>query len=496
MTSGSLRERAGRDQLLRIIGELDDGIITFEADGSLSYANARAVAMHGVETPEQLGASIDEYQSRFALRYRNGHLLTPDEFPVRRVLAGERVRDIIVEVSRQNDIRHYTHVVHGIHVPGERGGSDFCVLIINDVTEEFSAEKRFEQAFAANPAPALICRLGDHRFIKVNDGFLQMTGYHREAVIGRSVYEIDVFEGATNREHAVGLLMEGRTIAQTEARLRLPGGGNKLVIVAGQPIEIGRHGCMLFTFIDLEHRSKAEVALRQSEERFATAFRLSPIPMLISTLAEHRILDANDAFTREFGHERSGSVGRSKADLKLWTEAEARAIVESHLNHTGRVRSVDVKLRTHEGRVLNCLMSSEGVTILDQRCVLTVIQNVTLQRRSDSQLTAAVESVMQDASWLGQKIVAKINSLADADKGDETSLAAADLSCRERQVLALVAQGATDKAIAGALKVSVNTVKNHVRALYRKTGVNKRAEAVVWARHHGITNYVHERKQA
>ena len=494
MTSGSLREQAGRDQLLRIIGELDDGIITFEADGSLSYANATALAMHGVEVLEQLGAGIDEYQSRFVLRYRNGHVLAPSEFLARRVLAGERVHDVIVEVSRQNDIRHWTHVVRGIHVPGERGAPDFCVLILDDVTEEFSAEKRFEQAFAANPAPALICRIGDHRYIKVNDGFLEMTGYHREAVIGRSVYEIDVLEGAKNREHAVGLLMEGYTIPQTEARLRLPGGGDKLVIVAGQPIDVGRHACMLFTFIDLEHRSKVEVALRQSEERFATAFRLSPIPMLISTLAEHRILDANDAFTREFGHERSGTIGRSKADLKLWTDPETCALVEQQLSQTGRVRSIDVKLRTHAGKVLDCLMSSEGVTILDERCVLTVIQDITLQRRSDTQLAAAVESVMQDASWLAQKIVAKINSLADGERDNGSSLDAADLSHRERQVLALVARGATDKAIAGALKVSVNTVKNHVRALYRKTGVNKRAEAVVWARHHGITNYIHERK--
>ena len=58
----------------------------------------------------------------------------------------------------------------------------------------------------------------------------------------------------------------------------------------------------------------------------------------------------------------------------------------------------------------------------------------------------------------------------------------------------MIARGATDKAIAGALNLSFHTVKNHVRAIYRKTGVNKRAEAVVWARHYGVMNYVHERK--
>ena len=144
--------------------------------------------------------------------------------------------------------------------------------------------------------------------------------------------------------------------------------------------------------------------------------------------------------------------------------------------------------------MLDCLLSSEGVTIGDERCVLTVIQNVSVQRRSETQLIAAVEAVMQDASWLGQKIVARINSMANAEEGEDDLVAAADLSHRERQVLAMIARGATDKAIAASLQLSFHTVNNHVRSIYRKTGVNKRAEAVVWARHCGITNHAFERK--
>ena len=486
--------QADRTQLLRIIAELDDGIIVLEADGTLSYANATALAMHGVEELEQLGADLAAYQERFALRYRSGHVLASAEYPGRRLLAGERVWDVIVDVSRANDVRHWTHVVRGIAVPQAQDAPPFCVLILIDVTEEFDAETLFERAFAANPAPALICRLVDHRYVKVNDGFLEMTGYTREMVIGRSIYDLDVLAGAKTREHAIGLMGEGRMIPQTEARLHLPCGGGKQVIVAGQPIDVGHNSCLLFTFIDLEPRHRAETALRQSEQRFATAFRLSPVPMLISSLKGHRILDANDAFVREFGHERSGAVGRSKAELAIWTDEQARRIVEAQLDQTGSVRSHEARLRTRDGRLLACLLSSEGVTIADERCVLTVIQNVTAQRRSETQLIAAVEAVMQDASWLGQKIVAKINSFADGEEGHDDLLAAADLSQRERQVLALIARGATDKAIAATLQLSFHTVKNHVRSIYRKTGVNKRAEAVAWARHCGVVNHVHERR--
>ncbi len=52
-------------------------------------------------------------------------------------------------------------------------------MILDDETERFNAEERFERAFAANPAPAIIVRLSDMRYVKVNHGFLELTGYAR-----------------------------------------------------------------------------------------------------------------------------------------------------------------------------------------------------------------------------------------------------------------------------------------------------------------------------
>ncbi len=50
------------------------------------------------------------------------------------------------------------------------------MLIVNDETERFNAEERFERAFSANPAPAIIARLSDMRYVRVNRGFLELTG--------------------------------------------------------------------------------------------------------------------------------------------------------------------------------------------------------------------------------------------------------------------------------------------------------------------------------
>jgi two-component system, NarL family, response regulator DevR len=51
------------------------------------------------------------------------------------------------------------------------------------------------------------------------------------------------------------------------------------------------------------------------------------------------------------------------------------------------------------------------------------------------------------------------------------------LSSRERQVLALLAQGRTNREMADALGIAVRTTTSHIAAIYRKLGVNGRVEA-------------------
>jgi hypothetical protein len=54
-------------------------------------------------------------------------------------------------------------------------------------------------------------------------------------------------------------------------------------------------------------------------------------------------------------------------------------------------------------------------------------------------------------------------------------------------VLGLICEGKSDVQMAGLLGLSENTVRNHIAALYRKIGVNRRTAAVIWARERGIT---------
>jgi len=477
---------SGPTHLQQIIAALTEGVIIVDPDGSLSWADETALRLHGVRSLEELGGTAAGFAERYQLSYRNQQKLRPSEYPIERLLRGETIDKALVEVTRRADGKRWVHEIRTMALNDPAGQPDCLVLILDDETERFNAEERFERAFAANPAPAIIARLLDMRYVKVNHGFLELTGYRRDALIGHAMHEIDVLRGAEKRDLAIERLNAGETIPQMEGCLLLPDGREKTILLGGQPLEIGDAACMLFTFADLHPRQQAQDALRQSEERFAKAFRMAPGPMAILTLDGLRIMDVNDAFTAATGWRREEVVGRPEAEIAFWGQGALRDELELEMKQTGHVRSVEIELCSKDGTRCDYLLSAEMVEIHHEHCVLSVMLDITERKRTETELLEAVQSALKDTSWLGQKIVEK---LANITKGKRSASKQADLATlphRAVEVLSFVAQGLSDAEIAAKLGIAQNTVRNHVSAIYGKLGVHRRSAVVGWARERGL----------
>ncbi|MGB3937132.1 MAG: LuxR C-terminal-related transcriptional regulator, partial [Burkholderiales bacterium] len=62
----------------------------------------------------------------------------------------------------------------------------------------------------------------------------------------------------------------------------------------------------------------------------------------------------------------------------------------------------------------------------------------------------------------------------------------AELTPREQEILACIADGSSNKMIARALDITDGTVKLHVKSILRKLGLRSRVEAAVTAVEHGL----------
>jgi DNA-binding NarL/FixJ family response regulator len=98
---------------------------------------------------------------------------------------------------------------------------------------------------------------------------------------------------------------------------------------------------------------------------------------------------------------------------------------------------------------------------------------------ASASLTAAVRSVHAGEAVLPQ---AKLGSLlARGDPGPD-----AILTKREREILKRLETGASNKAIARELTVSLNTIRTHVQSILKKLGAHSKLEAVSLARKQGV----------
>jgi len=96
-------------------------------------------------------------------------------------------------------------------------------------------------------------------------------------------------------------------------------------------------------------------------------------------------------------------------------------------------------------------------------------------------LVAAVRAAAAGEAPLAPKAAASVLvRLRERQPGDE-------LTERKAEVLALLAQGLPNKAIAERLRISERTVKAHVTAVFRALGVADRTQAALWAERHGMT---------
>ncbi|NOX63330.1 MAG: response regulator transcription factor [Chloroflexi bacterium] len=105
-----------------------------------------------------------------------------------------------------------------------------------------------------------------------------------------------------------------------------------------------------------------------------------------------------------------------------------------------------------------------------------------LKEEPPEAIAAGIKAVMQGGRPLSGEIVALLQTAA---LGEAPSVSKRDLleelTEREREVLLLMVEGASNAAIAQALFISERTVKFHVGNIYQKLGVKNRTEAVLLA---------------
>ncbi|MFD6023899.1 response regulator [Streptomyces griseoluteus] len=135
---------------------------------------------------------------------------------------------------------------------------------------------------------------------------------------------------------------------------------------------------------------------------------------------------------------------------------------------------------------LACLMLTsfdDEEALLD--AIMAGASGYVLKQIKGTDLVAAVRTVASGQSMLDPATTARLMRSLRAQPAEVPSLPPelAGLSPRERDILALIGDGLTNREIGKKLFLSEKTVKNHISRLLAKLGVQRRVQAAVLASH-------------
>ena len=523
------RQKPGVQQQLRqlqlVTSESADGVIMIDINQQILWANAAALEVHDITSTAGLGQTIDDYHANFQVKFC-GAQDAQGKQSLDSVVCGESYREVVVEVTPLHcEMPKWLCRVRNI-VMVDDGGSPTCIMqilrplkpnaaaqhdigvfpgvssdtatgVLTDNVASSARQEMLARLAAPDPvpttldgiaslcelAPVALCVMDNHmQILGVSQPWLEWLGYGREELIGRKIVmfmdpaSADYFEENT-----------WRALAHDAA---LPTTTSTFVTRTGRLVE-----ALLSANVTLDAEGAAEFVVaaptdiserKRSEEAFRAAFTLAPVPMLIRTLDEPRVLDANNAFISVTGHQPADIIGHGVDEFGLFENRSQKAQFEASLRSADTIQNISVKLKTIQGDMLDCLLSARRIDACGRTAVLLVLQDVSDRRRSEAQLFDAIQMVMADTNWFSRSVIEKLAALRSPPRPGLSHAEVGDLTPREREVLGLISHGMTDVDISIKLGLTRATVRNHVATLYSKINVHSRSSAIVWARERGI----------
>jgi PAS domain S-box-containing protein len=223
------------------------------------------------------------------------------------------------------------------------GGQKYILQTAQDITERKRGEKalrdseeRFSKAFHKSPFGMNITRWRDGAILDVNDAWLNLLGWTREEILGRTTAEFPFYARPEDRTWVRERITKDEVSGDMELHLVRKDGAELVVDVATTIIDVQGERCILGVLNDITERKQAENALRQSEERFAKAFHSSPDAIIISRLSDGLILEVNEGWHELTGYEPGEVFGRTTIELGIWVNVVDRSEIVSRLKKTNR----------------------------------------------------------------------------------------------------------------------------------------------------------------
>jgi PAS domain S-box-containing protein len=137
---------------------------------------------------------------------------------------------------------------------------------------------------------------------------------------------------------------------------------------------------------NIMERKQAEIALRESEQKFRTAFMTSPDAININRLEDGMYVSANIGFTKSLGYSQEEAIGKSSVELQIWDNTEDRNRLVHGLRKDGVVNNLEARFRRKDGSVRFGLLSASLIELGGVQHILSTTRDITERKQIEDTL--------------------------------------------------------------------------------------------------------------
>lgn len=285
-------QRQSEDWFHAVVEHLDEAVLIADLHGRWLHWNRAAITMYGFATLEECPRYLSELITIFEFSRADGTVWSRDDLPLARILRGEQLRDVEINVRRLEGNWNRVFSYSGTLTRNDSGDPEFAVLAVRDITQRKRAEQdlresedRFRSVVEGAPDGMIVQVGGSIRYL--NPAALAMFAAEKpDQLVGHNYWDRihpDYHETAHER---LRILQEKYKSVPSieELFVRLDGTPFDVEVTASPFTFEGRDGSIVF-FRDIAARKSAERKIQDLEQQFRQAQKLEALGRLAGGIA-------------------------------------------------------------------------------------------------------------------------------------------------------------------------------------------------------------------
>ena len=238
-----------------------------------------------------------------------------------------------------------------------------------DVTDRFkamealrSSEKRFKAIFEESPIAIAITELTNRRYVDVNRSFCVLSGYSKEAIIGKTAIELGLAWNPDDDARLYRKLTDCGSINGEEIQTRTATGEQRTGILYVRIIMIEKAAHAIALYQDTTEQKRMEEQLESSEATYKAIFNNAPIGIFQSVPAG-QFISVNTVFAKIFGYISPEEMMQLVQDIpsQIYARTEQRKEIISRLPTNETLVVDDLQFLRKDGTRFYATMYMKGI---------------------------------------------------------------------------------------------------------------------------------------